>query len=255
MTYCAALRLRDGMVFAADSRTNAGVDHISIFRKMHIFEQSRQRFIVALSSGNLATAQSVVSLLNKRAAEHDVRRSVHHVDSMFEVAMLVGDTLREVIAHNSESKVGEKPGRRVDFGASFIVGGQIAGEQQRLFLVYPEGNFIEATEDTPYFQIGEIKYGKPILDRVIRFDTPILQATQCTLISFDSTLRSNLSVGMPIDLLILPPDTLEPSCRLRITEEDNYFRELSRAWEAGLKELLSQLPLPPADIGHLATGV
>lgn len=240
MTYCVAMRLRDGMVFASDSRTNAGVDHISTFRKMHVFE-AEDRYLVLLSAGNLATSQSVVSLL-RQAGTAATADSLLTAPNLFDVASRVGTTLRQVVAHNSGQQAGSSS---VDFGASFIVGGQIRGEAQRLFLVYAEGNFIEATESTPYFQIGESKYGKPIIDRVIGFDTPVAQAVQCTLISFDSTLRSNLSVGLPIDLLTLKPDTLKPAQVLHLKEDDAYFRELSRRWGDGLREVFATLPLPP----------
>lgn len=240
MTYCVAMRLRDGMVFASDSRTNAGVDHISTFRKMHVFE-AEDRYLVLLSAGNLATSQSVVSLL-RQAGDAATADSLLTAANLFEVASRVGSTLRQVVAHNSGQQAGSKS---VDFGASFIVGGQIRGEAQRLFLVYAEGNFIEATESTPYFQIGESKYGKPIIDRIVRFDTPLAQAVQCTLISFDSTLRSNLSVGLPIDLMTLKPDVLQPAQTLQVKEDDDYFRALSRRWGDGLREVFATLPLLP----------
>lgn len=238
MTYCVAMNLESGMVFASDSRTNAGVDHVSTFRKMHVFSKAGERFIVLLSSGNLATSQGVISLLRQRACEPDLPNLLT-VNSLFQAAGLVGGTLREIVAQNSGQAQGT-----IDFGASFILGGQLAGEAPRLFLVYPEGNFIESTEDTPYFQIGESKYGKPIIDRVVRYETPLTAALQCTLISFDSTLRSNLSVGMPIDLLTLPRDAYAPAKRMRFNEDDAYFRLLSRCWGDGLREVFTKLPLP-----------
>src|SRR5690606_22917004 len=162
-------------------------------------------------------SQAVISLLRQRGCEPDLP-GLLNAGSLFEAAQRFGDTLREVVDHNS----GQAQGKGIDFGASFILGGQIAGEPMRLFLVYPEGNFIESTEDTPYFQIGESKYGKPIIVRVLRHDTPLVAAMQCTLISFDSTLRSNLSVGMPIDLITLEADALQPASRLRLFEDDAY---------------------------------
>jgi len=239
MTYCVAMNLRDGMVFASDSRTNAGVDHVSTFRKMHVFRRDNERFIVVLSAGNLATSQSVISLLRQRECEPE-RTNMLNVPSLFQAAELLGDTLREVVSRNS----GQAQGSKVDFGATFIMGGQIGSEAPRLFLVYPEGNFIESTEDTPYFQIGESKYGKPIIDRVLRYDTSPPQAMQCTLISFDSTLRSNLSVGLPIDLLTLRPGKFAPSRQLQVCENDAYFRNLSQRWGEGLREVFASLPLP-----------
>ena len=239
MTYCVAMNLADGMVFASDSRTNAGVDHVSTFRKMHVFNMAGERYVVILTAGNLATSQSVISLLRQRDCEPDIP-GLANMPSLFQAAALLGDTLREVVGRNS----GQAQGSAVDFGASFILGGQVAGEAPRLFLVYPEGNFIESTEDTPYFQIGESKYGKPIIDRVLRHDTPLLQAMQCTLISFDSTLRSNLSVGMPIDLVMLEQGAYRPLRSLRLCEDDAYFRALSRRWGEGLREVFANLPLP-----------
>lgn len=243
MTYCVAMNLAGGMVFASDSRTNAGVDHVSTFRKMHVFNKPGERLLVILSAGNLATSQSVISLLRQRDCEPELPNMLN-VPSLFHAASLLGDTLREVVSRNS----GLSQGSKVDFGATFIIGGQIAGEAPRLFLIYPEGNFIESTEDTPYFQIGESKYGKPIIDRVLRYDTPPPQAMQCTLISFDSTLKSNLSVGMPIDLITVRPDQFKPARRLRVCEDDNYFRTLSRLWGEGLREVFASLPLPEDEL-------
>lgn len=243
MTYCVAMNLREGMVFASDSRTNAGVDHVSTFRKMHLFQREGERFIVMLSAGNLATSQSVISVLRQHGGEPDLPNLLN-VPSLFQAAALVGDTLRETVARNS----GQAQSGKVDFGASFLVGGQIAGEAPRLFLVYPEGNFIESTEETPYFQIGESKYGKPIIDRVLRYDTAPQQALQCALISFDSTLRSNLSVGLPIDLLTLRPGSYAPATRLYVGDNDPYFRRLSQRWGEGLRELFASLPLPDAEV-------
>lgn len=185
-----------------DSRTNAGVDHISVFSKMHRFELSGERQIVLLNAGNLATTQAVVSRLRQ-----DIKRSVqgnlHEATSMFDVAKMVGQYVRELLGEIPDA---EK--KKVDFGCTFLVGGHILGEEPRLFLVYPEGNFIEATRETPLFQIGESKYGKPILDRVLHYHLSVRDALKCTLVSFDSTMRSNLSVGQPIDVLCLMENDL-----------------------------------------------
>ncbi|HEY1397288.1 proteasome-type protease [Roseateles sp.] len=238
MTYCVAMRLRAGLLFASDSRTNAGVDHIATFRKMNLFEQPGERLITLLTAGNLATTQSVVSLLRQRATADG--RHLMSLTSMYDVAELVGKTLKEVVARDSDG-VGQL-NQGVDFGANFIVGGQIRGEAPRVFHVYPQGNFIEATEDTPYVQIGESKYGKPIIDRVIDFDSSLAEATKCALISFDSTIRSNLSVGLPIDMLLYKTDSFAPAEPHRITKDDPYFKTISQGWGGGLKRVFEQLP-------------
>ncbi|MFX1680289.1 peptidase [Roseateles chitinivorans] len=238
MTYCVAMRLRAGLLFASDSRTNAGVDHIATFRKMNLFEQPGERLVTLLTAGNLATTQSVVSLLRQRATVNG--RHLMSLTSMYDVAELVGKTLKEVVARDSDG-VGQL-NQGVDFGANFIVGGQIRGEAPRVFHVYPQGNFIEATEDTPYVQIGESKYGKPIIDRVIDFDSSLAEATKCALISFDSTIRSNLSVGLPIDMLLYKTDSFAPAEPHRITKDDPYFKTISQGWGGGLKRVFEQLP-------------
>lgn len=235
MTYCVAMRLSSGMVFLADSRTNAGVDHIATFRKLHSFCQPGERLIVLLSSGNLATTQSVLSLLRVRLGQE--RPNLFNCGTMFEVAELIGATVREVINRDSG-----KQQSAVDFGCNFIVGGQIFGQDMELFHVYPEGNFIQATNDTPYFQIGEIKYGKPIIDRVIHFTTPLEHAVKCALISMDSTIRSNLSVGMPLDLLVYPRDQLSSGNYYDIGDNHAGFQVLREAWSMGLRQTFVQLP-------------
>ncbi len=240
MTYCVAMNLRDGLVCVSDSRTNAGVDHIATFRKTHLFrsdDSGSKRVIVMMSAGNLATTQSVVSLLRARS-QHDGEH-VMNAANMFEVAELVGRTIREVVARDSGPQA-----QGVDFGCSMIVGGQIAGEPPRLFNVYPQGNFIESTEETPFFQIGESKYGRPIIDRVLRHDTTLAYAAQCALISVDSTMKSNLSVGLPLDLTIYRYDSFAPE-QYRIDENDAYFRSLRTAWSEGLRRAFNELPAPP----------
>ncbi|ALV04725.1 peptidase [Roseateles depolymerans] len=232
------MRLRAGLLFASDSRTNAGVDHIATFRKMNIFEVPGERLVTLLNAGNLATTQSVVSLLRQRASGGG--RHLLNLPSMYDVAELVGRTVKEVVARDSDG--GGQLNQGVDFGANFIVGGQIRGEAPRLFHVYPQGNFIEATEDTPYLQIGESKYGKPIIDRVIDFDSSLTEATKCALISFDSTIRSNLSVGLPLDMLLYRTDSFAPARPHRVTAEDPYFNRLRQGWGGGLKRVFEQLP-------------
>jgi putative proteasome-type protease len=234
MTYCVAMRLSSGMVFLADSRTNAGVDHIATFRKLHSFCLPGERQIVLLGSGNLATTQSVLSLLRTRLG-HDIP-NLFNQGSFFQIAELIGATVREVISRDNG-----KQQSAVDFGCNFILGGQIKGQDMDLYHIYPEGNFIQATTDTPYFQIGEIKYGKPIIDRVINFNTPIDHAVKCSLISMDSTIRSNLSVGMPLDLLIYRRDSFSPSEYFDINESHPGFQQLREAWSMGLRQTFSNL--------------
>lgn len=240
MTYCVAMSLDEGLLFASDSRTNAGLDHVSTFCKMSVFECAGDRVIVLLNSGNLATTQSVVSRLGKMSAAGQ-SGGLMAVDSMFDAATLVGEELRGVIQQQSRSGP-EQSG--VDFSAMFLVGGQIAGEAPRLFLVYPQGNCIETSADTPFFQIGESKYGKPIIDRVVGTETPIAEALKCALVSFDSTMRSNLSVGLPIDLAILRRDALGLSFRYRIDADDAYFAALRSGWSQGLRRVFNELPAP-----------
>ena len=245
MTYCVAAVLDAAMVFASDSRTSAGVDHVSSFRKMRIFAAEGDRVIVILSSGNLSITQNVVNILDHHARNPDSMKTIMNLTSMIEVAELVGDTLREVKRRDGPSLMQSN----VDASATFLVGGQIHGERQRLFHIYNEGNFIEATRDTPYFQIGESKYGKPVIDRVIKCTTGILDATKCILVSFDSTMRSNISVGLPIDLLIYPRDSLKISMQRRIEEDDPYFNMIHQEWGAGLRKVFSELPNPDWDVG------
>lgn len=241
MTYCVAMRLRAGLLFASDTRTNAGVDHIASFRKMYQFQIPHQREIVVLTAGNLATTQSVMSLLNQRL--HGEGEHMLNVPTLYDAAVLLGRTLREIVSRDSDDHH-----HGVDFGANLLIGGQIKGEGPRLFHVYPQGNFIEATEDTPYFQIGESKYGKPIIDRVIDYETtPLDEAAKCTLVSFDSTIRSNLSVGLPIDMLMLRANQFEQAMKppQRIGRDDPYFLSLRDGWSKGLRRVFDELPNEP----------
>ena len=230
MTYCVAMRLSSGMIFVSDSRTNAGVDHISSFRKLHVFQQEGERTLVLQSAGNLATTQSTLSLL-RRACEDDGAPNLMNCSSLYDVALLVGNTLRSVIERDGE-----------EFGGSLMLGGQIKGEAPRLFQIYPQGNFIEASTDTPYFQIGESKYGKPIIDRVLHYHTPLEQAMQCALISMDSTLASNISVGLPLDVMIYPGDSFSCEQQYHLTEKHPYFSQLRQRWSSGLLSVFAQLP-------------
>jgi putative proteasome-type protease len=239
MTYCVAMSLDAGMIFASDSRTNAGVDQIARFSKMRVFAKEGERVIITLSSGNLSITQNALNTLAQRA-QTDAQQNLWNAKSMFDVARLVGDALREVKSREGEYLAENN----VDSNANFLVGGQIRGEVPRLFEVYSEGNFIEATPDTCFFQIGESKYGKPVLDRVINRHTPLIDATKCTLVSFDSTMRSNISVGLPIDLVVYDADSLTVGLQRRIEESDPYFRMVQKEWGEGLRRVFTQLPNP-----------
>jgi putative proteasome-type protease len=239
VSYCVAMQLNNGLIFMSDTRTNAGVDNISQFCKLFTFEKKNERFITLLAAGNLATTQSVISLLEERnKAPTDRGPSIMETPSMFQVARLVGDTLREVIQRNSD--VGQKAD--ATFHATFIVGGQIDGSEPRLFLIYPEGNFIEASRDTPYFQIGETKYGRPIMLRAYDAEMSWEAAIKLLLISFDSTVKANLSVGLPLDMLAYQKDSFESMYQDRITSEDPYFLSVSNGWGEALKSAFDQLP-------------
>ena len=239
MTYCVGLRLNEGLVFMSDTRTNAGVDNISVFRKMFTWSSPGERVITVLTAGNLATTQSVVSLLDERTKAPEERNpSILEVPSMFRVAQLVGDTLREVVQSNATS------GQKADstFNATVIVGGQIAGGDQQLFLVYPEGNFLEASIDTPFFQIGETKYGKPILVRAFDPDMSFNDAIKLLMVSFDSTIKANLSVGLPLDLQVYEKDSLKIGAERRVESDDEYFSKISSGWGEALKSAFDSLP-------------
>jgi putative proteasome-type protease len=238
MTYCIGVKLDDGLIFASDSRTNAGMDNIAKFCKMTVFERTGDRVVVLLSSGSLAGTQAVIGVLDQRCAAGDAVPNLWTARTMFDVAMLVADAMRDIERRDGEYLQDNEVG----FNASFIVGGQIRGEPTRLFRIYAEGNFIEAGIDTPYFQTGETKYGKPIVDRVITRSTPLPDATKCVLVSFDSTMRSNLSVGMPIDLICYERDSLEVRKRRRFDERDAYFTALSHEWSDGTREVFRRLP-------------
>ena len=240
MTYCAALRLDSGMIFASDSRTNAGVDHIATFTKMRVYEKKDDRVIVVLSSGNLAMTQGVINLLDRHHKAEDGVETIWNVESLYDAAAIVGDALREMGRRDGPFLTQSS----IEANSNLLVGGQIKGEAPRLFHVYAQGNFIEATDDTPYFQLGESKYGKPILDRVVSMATPQKEAAKCVLISFDSTMKSNISVGLPIDLLWYPRDSLRVGMQQRVREGDPYFTMLRSRWGGGLRRVFSELPDP-----------
>ncbi|AHM05615.1 hypothetical protein roselon_03357 [Roseibacterium elongatum DSM 19469] len=241
MTYCVGLKLDRGLVCMSDTRTNAGVDNISVFRKMFIWETPGERSITLMTAGNLATTQAVVSLLNERAkpAEDRGAPSILEAASMFQVAKLVGATLREVIADQSGI---EGPQADSPFSATLILAGQVRGGEPRLFLIYPEGNFVEAADDTPFFQIGETKYGKPILVRAFDPRMGFEEAVKLLMLSFDSTLKANLSVGLPLDLHIYPADGFQTGLVRRIERDDAFFDSLSSGWGEALRKAFGQLP-------------
>lgn len=239
MTYCVAVLLDEGLVLASDTRTNAGVDQVAIFPKMHVFEVRGERVITILTAGNLAITQAVVNGL-REAVRLDESLHLQNVPSMFEAAKIVGDEVRSVFERDAEHLKNHK----TEFSASILLAGQIKGEKPRLFSVYAAGNFIETSQDTPYFQIGEIKYGKPIIDRVVKYNSDMMDAVKCLLISFDSTIRSNVSVAAPIDLLLYRTDSFHADCHQRITENDPYYTAVRQGWGAGLKKVFSELPSP-----------
>ena len=239
MTYCVGLKIDKGLVFMSDTRTNAGIDSISTFRKMHVWEEPGERLIVLMSAGNLATTQAVVSLLDERSkAVEDRKSTLLETPSMYQTARLVGNTVKEVILHSSPT--GEKADSY--FNASFILGGQIKGSEPRLFMIYPEGNFIECSEDTPFFQVGETKYGKPIIVRAYERSMSFAETVKLLIVSFDSTLKSNLSVGLPLDLLFYERDTYRIGMKKRIGQDDPYYRTVSDGWSNALKQAFKSLP-------------
>ena len=238
MTYCVGLKLNHGLVFMSDTLTNAGVDNVSRFKKMFTWTHEGERVITLMTAGNLATTQAVASILDERTKAPEERKpSILELPSMFQVAQLVGETLRDVIAAN------EGNGQSADaFNASIIVGGQIGQSAPRLFLIYPEGNFIEASDDTPFFQIGETKYGRPILVRAYNADMSFEEAVKLLMVSFDSTLKANLSVGLPFDLQTYDADSLKVGHEMRIEEDDPYYQAISSGWGEALKQAFASLP-------------
>ncbi|MCX8570038.1 MULTISPECIES: proteasome-type protease [Hyphomicrobiales] len=239
MTYCVGLKIDRGLVFMSDTRTNAGIDSISTFRKMKVWEKPGERVIVLMSAGNLATTQAVVSLLDERTKAVSERApTLFETPSMYQTACLVGSVVKEVIAHSAPA------GQTADssFNASFILGGQIKGSEPRLFMIYPEGNFIESTDDTPFFQIGETKYGKPIIVRAYDREMSFAETVKLLMVSFDSTLKSNLSVGLPLDLQFYEKDALKAGLKKRIGADDPYYKTISDGWSNALKVAFQSLP-------------
>jgi len=241
MTYCVGMLLDEGLVFLADSRTSAGVDQISTFRKLYVFERTGDRVLVLMTAGNLAITQSMVSLLREEIDAPAGGPTLHSVPNLYEAARCVGDALRRVHERDAPSLRAHD----IDFSASFILGGQIRGEVPRLFHIYAAGNFIEATPETLYFQIGESKYGKPIIDRIVQPSTSLHLAAKCALISMDSTIRSNLSVGLPLDLALYRTGELRLGMHLSIDREHEYFGMIRERWGDALRQAFSDLPDPP----------
>ncbi|MBR0683146.1 proteasome-type protease [Roseomonas eburnea] len=240
MTYCVGLYLDQGLVLLSDTRTNAGVDHISTFSKMQVEEVPGERMIAMLSAGNLAISQAVWNRLQEGVMLEGQTHTLRDVPTMFRAAQLTGAAVRAVFETDGPALRAQN----IAFDVALLLGGQIGGQPQRLFMVYAAGNFIEATEDTPFLQIGEHKYGKPILDRVVTPETSLVDGVKLALISMDSTLRSNLTVGMPLDLLVYREGTQRVALRKRITDDEPYFRSVREGWSNSLREAYRAMPLP-----------
>lgn len=239
MTYCVGLRLNQGLVFMSDTRTNAGVDNFSVTRKMFTWEVPDERVITVMTAGNLATTQALISLLDERSKIVSERNpTIMELPTMFQVARTVGETLREVIEQSGSE--GQEAVSK--FKATVILGGQIKGGKPTIFLIYPEGNFIEVTDDNPFFQIGETKYGKPILVRAYEPSMSFEDAIKLLLVSFDSTIKANLSVGLPIDIQTYTSDSFKVTDRPRIEADDEYYQTVSSSWGEALRSALTQLP-------------
>ena len=242
MTYCVGMLVQDGLVMMADTRTNAGIDNVSAYRKLHVFETPGERMIVIATAGSLSITQTTLSLLREGVlhAETGQMETLETVVSLFRAAQLIGTAVRRVRAEHAPAMQAE----RVNSEVSLLVGGQIAGQPMRLFLVYSAGNFIECGPDTPFLQIGEYKYGKPILDRAVGFGTPLPEALKIGLLSFDATIRSNLAVGLPLDLIVMRRDAIAAETRGRVPVDDPYFRDLGAQWSAALNAAHQAIPGP-----------
>jgi len=238
MTYCLAIKVNEGIVFASDSRTNAGVDYIRTCTKMHHFFRAGDRVLILMSSGNLATTQAVVNAIERDLEDPNARFSPTKAKHLFEIADYIGDLCQREQAHHGAAV--EKNGGSA--AASFILGGQIKGHGHGIYLIYPEGNYISSSTDTPYLQIGETKYGKPILDRVVSSETSLNDAARCALVSQDSTMRSNISVGPPFELALYSADTLLEPRMLSMKLASPYYKTLQKSWNEGIKRAYSRLP-------------
>jgi putative proteasome-type protease len=258
MTYCVAAKLNAGLVFLSDSRTNAGLDNISTFRKMMVYEKADDRFMVLLSAGNLSISQSVREILqieqlrdSKSHKDHKDQEdaeptTIWNAKSMFDAARVLGSTIRRVYERDAAALKHAE----VDFNVSLVFGGQIRGEGMRLFRVYSAGNFIEATDETPYFQVGESKYGKPVLDRVLTPDTPLAEAAKCLLVSMDSTMKSNLSVGLPLDLVVYEVNSFKSDKIVCIDHDNPYYKMMHNSWGQRLREVFDSIEDPVWDDTH-----
>jgi putative proteasome-type protease len=252
MTYCVGIKLNAGLVFLSDSRTNAGVDNISTYRKMIIYEKPGERFMVLQSAGNLSISQSVREILQVEQLREDGAGepvTIWNATSMFDACRVLGQAVRHV--YERDAKALQQAG--VEFNVNLILGGQIRGEPMRLFHVYSAGNFIEATAETPYFQIGEYKYGKPVLDRVLTPETDLDEAAKCALVSMDSTMKSNLSVGPPLDLVVYEAGSFATDKVVCIDAQNPYFRMLRTGWGQKLREVFDSLDDPVWDESHTET--
>jgi putative proteasome-type protease len=243
MTYCVGILVNEGLVMMADTRTNAGLDNVATFRKLHVFEKPGQKLFSLCTAGNLAITQSVVSHLREGMKDSETGKIVRLVDhsTMFEAAQFVGRAIRKVF--DSDGNALEQ--HASSFDVTMLLGGQIKGEPMRLFMLYKAGNFIEATQDTCFLQIGEHKYGKPILDRAVLYNTEIYDSLKLGLISMDSTMRSNLGVGLPVDLVVQKKDDLAFDVRRRIEAGEPYFHDLRERWSAALRKAHQDIPKPP----------
>jgi putative proteasome-type protease len=252
MTYCVAIKLNAGLVFLSDSRTNAGLDHISTFRKTIVYERPGDRFMVLLSAGNLSISQSIREILQVEKLQDpdsDEPLTIWNAKSMFDAARVLGSAVRRV--HERDAQALRQSD--VEFNVSMLFGGQIQGEGMRLFQMYSAGNFIEATTETPYFQVGESKYGKPVLDRVLTPETPLEEAAKCALVSMDSTMKSNLSVGFPLDLVVYECDKLHSDKLVCIDQDNPYYRMMHNNWGQKLRQVFDSIEDPVWDDSHTET--
>ena len=244
MTYCVAMLLDEGLVMAADSRTSAGPDRVSTFQKLAIYEQPNERVFALCTAGNLSITQAVISILEDGMAGKNGHPDLMAVETMYGAARIVGRAVREVFDEHGPSLKAHS----LDFNASILLGGQVNGGKLRLFEIYAAGNFIEASSDTPYFQIGEIKYGKPVIDRILTPENGLREAAKCALLSFDSTMRSNVTVGPPIDLAIIKRDSQRVALRIRLEEFDPYWQNIRVLWGEGLNQAFASVPDPDWEI-------
>ena len=254
MTYCVAIKVNAGLVFLSDSRTNAGVDQINTFRKMIVYEKPGDRFMVLLTAGNLSISQSVREILQIeqiRDPDGGSPITIWNAKSMFDAARVLGSAIRRVYQLESEAVETSS----IDFNVTMLFGGQIRGEGIRLFRVYTPGNFIEATDETPFFQIGESKYGKPVLDRVIAPGTPLAEAAKCALVSMDSTMKSNLSVGLPLDLVVYEADTFQTDKVVCIDQDNPYYQMMHNSWGQKLRQVFDSIEDPVWDDAHTNTPI